>query len=46
MLRLALPEIYGRVTYVGRLSELNRLVESGAVEIPQHVEDYDKSLQN
>lgn len=45
MLRLAIPEIYGRVTYVDRLSELHRLLgPESLIEIPQHVEDYDAQL--
>ena len=45
MLRLALPEIYGRVTYVSRLADLQGLLAGEEIEVPQHVEDYDRSLQ-
>ena len=45
MLRLAMPEVYGRVTYVNRLADLHKLMDPELVEIPQHVEDYDRSLQ-
>ena len=45
MLRLAMPEIYGRVTYVTKLADLRQLLEGEEVEIPQHVEDYDSTLR-
>ena len=46
MLRLSLPEIYGRVTYVSRLADLRGLLHGEEIEVPQHVEDYDEALQN
>ena len=45
MLRLALPEVYGRVTYVSKLADLHQLLGGEEIEVPQHVEDYDRSLQ-
>ncbi len=45
MLRLAMPEIYGRVTYVTKLADLRQLLEGEEIEIPQHVEDYDSTLR-
>ena len=45
MLRLAIPEIYGRVTYLERLSDLQQAMAPTHIEIPEHVQDYDKSLQ-
>jgi hypothetical protein len=45
MLRLAIPEIYGRVKYLDRLSDLEALMPAGSLEIPQHVRDYDSTLK-
>ena len=45
MLRLVIPEIYGRVTYVNRLTELHDLLgPESLLEVPQHVEDFDKRI--
>jgi hypothetical protein len=45
MLRLSIPEIFGRVTYVNRVVDLERLMAPGALKIPQHVLDYDSTLK-
>lgn len=45
MLRLAMPEIYGRVTYINRLADLQQKMVLDSLDIPQHVQDYDASLQ-
>lgn len=44
MLRLAMPEVYGRVTYINRISELQQKLTLATIDIPQHVQDYDAKL--
>lgn len=45
MLRLSIPDPYGLVRYVDRLADLERLMGPGALNIPQHVRDYDSTLK-
>ena len=42
MLRLAIPEVYGKVQYISSLSDLEEKLGRNAVQIPQHVIDYDR----
>ena len=43
MLRLAIPEVYGKVEYIERLADLQSKIGE-AVAVPQHVLDHDKAL--